>query len=65
MTRFTIASRHRRHLDTPTPPGARSAEELGRERPGARLTERVILEYARAWRRPRAQAEDRLASGAC
>jgi len=43
--------------------GKRTTEEFCDDRSPARLIERIVVEYARAWRGARAQVEDPVASG--
>jgi len=63
MTKIIASSKQGRRADVPMLPGVLSAEELGVDRSPARLIERVIVEYARAWRNAHPQTTDPLASG--
>ena len=65
MTRIIVASKQSQRANAPMLLGERGTEELSDEHSPARLIERIIVEYARAWRGARARVEDPLASGTC
>ncbi len=69
MTRTIIASKQSQRAEAPMLPGECGAEELSDARSPARLIERVIVEYSRAWRGARSRARSQVAappaSGTC
>lgn len=65
MPKVTIASKQSQRADTPVFLCEPSREEFSDDAPQARLMERIVVEYARAWRGAHGRAEDPQAAGTC
>ena len=65
MPHVIASSKQSQQTDTPTVLPERSTEERGDDTSPAPLIERIIVEYARAWRGARPRVEDPPASGTC
>lgn len=65
MPHVIVSSKQSQQADAPMLLAERSTEEFGGDASPARLIERIIVEYARAWRGARPRVEDPVASGTC